>query len=158
MFIGKIDEKARQCLFQLADEEGVHIQFTIYKADNTGSYQKQKARSVADACAIIYGPEDLADGVGEFLDKSGFCLQDPFGCELDVPYKNPHCLSTLFEEAPLTSDLSEPEVNPTTTFSVSDSLQAFQTNDVLPEWEQPNLIKTRLCKCVSSPYFMIYHL
>ncbi|RYP12624.1 hypothetical protein DL767_011159 [Monosporascus sp. MG133] len=144
--VGKIDEKAQQCLFKLADEEGVHIQFMLNNADASGKYQGQKRRVIAVASAVIYGPEDLGDDIGDFLDKSGYCLQDPFGCELDVPYKNPHCLSTLFEEPPMTSGLLEPEYNRMTIFSVSDSLRTLQTSEILPEWEQPNAIKTELCR------------
>ncbi|RYP70415.1 hypothetical protein DL771_005456 [Monosporascus sp. 5C6A] len=143
--VGKMDEKARQCLFKLAEEEGVHIQFMLNNADASGKYQMQKTRVIAVASAVIYGPEDLGDDIGDFLDKSGYCLQDPFGCELNVPYKNPHCLSTLFEEPPMTSGLLEPEYNRTTIFSVSDSLRTLQTSETLPEWKQPNAIKTELC-------------
>ncbi|RYP57436.1 hypothetical protein DL770_010676 [Monosporascus sp. CRB-9-2] len=144
--VGKIDEKAQQCLFKLAEEEGVHIQFMLNNVDASGKYQGQKKRVIAVASAVVYGPEDLGDDIGDFLDKSGYCLQDPFGCELDVPYKNPHCLSTLFEEPPMTSGLLEPEYNRMTIFSVSDSLRTLQTSETLPEWKQPNAIKTELCR------------
>lgn len=142
--IGKLDEKATQCLSKLANE-GVHIQFMLNRADASGKSRTQRTRTIAVGCAILYGPEDFADDIGHFLDRCGYCLQDPYGCELNVPYKNPHCLSTLFEEPLLTSNFLEPENNRESAFSVSNSLREFQTNENLPEWQQPDAIITELC-------------
>ncbi|KAI0376507.1 SNF2 family N-terminal domain-containing protein [Hypomontagnella monticulosa] len=143
-FIGKLEETAIQVLLKLI-EEGVYIQFMI-KADYRRISRAQKNGVTALASAILYGPEDFGDDIGEFLDKCKYCLQDPYGCELNVPYKNPHCLSALFEKPSMTSVLSGPEINYTPTFSVAESLRTLETTDTMLEWKQPSALRTELKK------------
>jgi SWI/SNF-related matrix-associated actin-dependent regulator of chromatin subfamily A3 len=54
--------------------------------------------------AIVYGPEELCEPVGEYLTKCGIFLQDPVQNDRDVVYKNPHILSRS-EEIILISEL-----------------------------------------------------
>ena len=46
-------------------------------------------------CATLYGSLDFFEDVKSFAKCCGFFLQDPESCELDVPYRNPHCLTPL---------------------------------------------------------------
>ncbi|KAH8160523.1 hypothetical protein CIB48_g7728 [Xylaria polymorpha] len=140
--VGKLEDRATQCLLKLGDEEDVEIQF-MFKSIAGQTYSNRQPRRVESASAIIYGPEELSDDAGEFLDRCNYVLQDPFGCERNVPYKNPHCLSTLFETPRMTFELHNP--NPKqNTFTLSGSLKALETTDDLPEWPQPAALKTEL--------------
>ncbi|GAW11334.1 hypothetical protein ANO14919_006780 [Xylariales sp. No.14919] len=139
--VGKLEDKALQCLFKLHDEE-MEIQFML-KTVKHQSYRKRLVRSVALASAIIYGPGDMGDDVGDFLDRCNYVLQDPFGCEHNVPYMNPHCLSTLFESPRMTFELHSPDSGHNA-FTLSNSLHALETIEHLPEWPQPVALKTEL--------------
>jgi SWI/SNF-related matrix-associated actin-dependent regulator of chromatin subfamily A3 len=107
------------------------------------SYRNRGEKTVALASAIIYGPDDLSDDTGDFLDRCYYVLQDPFSCEHNVPYKNPHCLSTLFETPKMTFELRNPDLD-YDKFTLSNSLQALETTGDLPEWPQPAALKTEL--------------
>ncbi|KAI1114820.1 SNF2 family N-terminal domain-containing protein [Nemania sp. NC0429] len=140
--VGKLEDRAMKCLFKIHFEDHVEIQFML-KTVTSKSYRKGAARPVGLASAIIYGPEDLSDDVGDFLDRSDYVLQDPFSCERNVPYKNPHCLSTLFEMPRMTFELRSPDLG-YHEFTLSNSLQALETTGDLPEWRQPVALKTEL--------------
>lgn len=43
--------------------------------------------------AILYGPNSLFEAVGTFAAKCHMYLQNPYHCDRNVPYRNPHCLS-----------------------------------------------------------------
>ena len=144
--VGKLDDRAVQCLLKLGDDGDIEIQLML-KAIAGQVCRSRSPRRVALVAAIIYGPEDLANDVGDFLDGCNYCLQDPFGCERNVPYKNPHCLSTLFETAKMTFELHDPDVDHQK-FTMVDSLRALETVDDLPEWPQPAGLKTNLCRHV----------
>ncbi|KAI0976554.1 hypothetical protein F4678DRAFT_413738 [Xylaria arbuscula] len=131
-----------KCLFGFRNGDDIEIQFML-KTVAGKSYRKRAARPAGLASAIIYGPKDLSDDVGDFLDRCDYVLQDPFSCEHNVPYKNPHCLSTLFETPRMTFELCSPEPGHPE-FFLSNSLQALETTGDLPEWPQPAALKTEL--------------
>ncbi|PVH83787.1 hypothetical protein DL98DRAFT_412175, partial [Cadophora sp. DSE1049] len=54
---------------------------------------------------VIYGPMTIYDDIGKFLQDVGMYLQDPQNCDRKVRYRNPHRLSGLDEDAPMTSEL-----------------------------------------------------
>ncbi len=61
--VGKLEDRALQCLFKLHNEDHVEIQFMLKTVACQG-YRNQRARPVALASAIIYGSEDLSDDAG----------------------------------------------------------------------------------------------
>ncbi|KAI1734595.1 hypothetical protein F4680DRAFT_470751 [Xylaria scruposa] len=140
--VGKLEDRALQCLFKLNNEDHVEIQFML-KTVACQNYRNRAAMPVAMASAIIYGPEYLSDEAGDFLDRCDYVLQDPFGCEHNVPYKNPHCLSTLFETPRMTFELHSPN-SAHDNFTLLNSLQALEMTEDLPEWPQPAALKTEL--------------
>jgi hypothetical protein len=147
--IGKLDERARACLFKMADEEGIRVQLLVkLKPAGAQRIRKQKTGTVAYASAILYGPADIGDDIGAFLDKCKYNLQDPFGCEDNVPYRNPHCISTLLDgpgSSIMTFDLQG--VMPRHCLperSAAESLAALETTETLPEWQQPTALRTLL--------------
>ena len=95
--------------------------------------------------AIIYGPEDLCDTVGEYLTKCGICLQDPFGADKDVPYRNPHILSRT-QVITLTSSLQNTIVMPEieNVAPTDDFFSTFSSDDHIQLTEAPDAIATPL--------------
>jgi hypothetical protein len=69
------------------------------------------------ANAIIYGPVDLCEQVGNYLSQCKMFLQDPIQCERDVPYLNPHLLA------------ESPDVVMTSAFAVRPSSVEVETLD-----------------------------
>jgi SWI/SNF-related matrix-associated actin-dependent regulator of chromatin subfamily A3 len=57
--------------------------------------------------AILYGPVALEETIGDFLSKRQMYLQDPLGCDRDVPYRNPHILPQETEDIIMTSSLEK---------------------------------------------------
>lgn len=51
----------------------------------------------------VYGPRCSTASVGSFLQKCELYLQIPDRCGFDVPYMNPHCLTTAGEKEVMTS-------------------------------------------------------
>jgi len=96
--------------------------------------------------AIIYGPEELCDPVGEYLTKCGICLQSPLLCDRDVPYQNPQVLCRA-KELIMTFTLQDNNF-PTEVAKVdtSDRFSALTSNvdDHLKVTEAPDVIVTSL--------------
>ena len=151
--IGTLDDIAVKALSTLAREELVHIELTANPASGQSLKIKNK-KVVAFASAIIYGPEDLADNVGNFLDKCKYSLQYPYGCKHNVPYINPHCVSGLFDSTVMTFDLHQLQ-GIRAEFSLSASLKALETGDDLPEYHQPAALKTELHRYVNCGLLVI---
>jgi SWI/SNF-related matrix-associated actin-dependent regulator of chromatin subfamily A3 len=95
----------------LLAEDGVHIQMysrntgkrPILKVKGSKKSGSRISQSLINA--IIYGPEELCEPVGEYLTKCGIFLQDPVQNDRDVVYRNPHILSRS-EEVVLISELT----------------------------------------------------
>jgi hypothetical protein len=112
---GCLEERIAVILATLAAQTGIRFQTYAYvikrrartkhmKGKKTGQYDLQYQMD-----AIIYGPEELCEDVGEYLARCDMFLQDPHQCDRDVPYRNPHVLR-LSQEATMTCSL------PTETF------------------------------------------
>ncbi|MCJ1358757.1 MAG: hypothetical protein MMC33_008757 [Icmadophila ericetorum] len=101
-------------------------------------------------CAVLYGPTKLFEKVGTFMSRCNLYLQHPKYCDKKVPYRNPHCLSRESKQILYTDnlydvlkiDLPEPQAfaNPIDLFA--DSVD----QDVLPETDSPQTLKTKLYK------------
>ena len=55
--------------------------------------------------AILYGPSTLFEAIGAFAAKCHLYLQHPRHCNRNVPYRNPHCLSTEDDRIMYTYDI-----------------------------------------------------
>jgi hypothetical protein len=131
--VGQLDNTILECFSKLIQQENITIQLMLKAVSNLVGRGK-RPRVVAHAVAILYGREDVADYVGSFLDDVKLYLQDPFLCEQNVPYKNPHCLLSDFEELRMTFDLPEPGATPRGPLSVPEHLKALESRDNYQEW------------------------
>jgi SWI/SNF-related matrix-associated actin-dependent regulator of chromatin subfamily A3 len=101
---------------------------------------------------IIFGREDLGERLGEYLSKHKMYLQDPFGCERCVLYRNPHiiqpdsggtAMTDTFSSALGNIEIEQLEAGP-------DLLAQLMEDEIpLPETEAPDIIKTTLFRYIS---------
>jgi SWI/SNF-related matrix-associated actin-dependent regulator of chromatin subfamily A3 len=69
--------------------------------------QKVRTSQTWSLNAILYGPVALEETVGDFLSKRRVYLQDPIGCDRNVPYQNPHILPPETEDVIMTGSLEK---------------------------------------------------
>ena len=133
--VGQLEKTITECFSRLVEQENIQIQLMV-KALSILDGRRKGQRVVAHVAAILYGQEELADCVGSFLDDVRLYLQDPFLCEQNVPYKNPHCLPSMLEELRMTFDLPEPGAVAVAALSMPEHLKALETANDFPEWAQ----------------------
>lgn len=105
---------------------------------------------------ILYGPKVLSEPICEFIDESNeyledghkLYLQDPVGCERNVPYCNPHRLPPLNPDSiQYTFDLASKRqyfVELDITHARPELLDLLDSQEELPEAFQPSAIATTL--------------
>lgn len=88
----------------------------------------------------------LFGDVGNFLQEYKMFLQDPRGCDRNVRYRNPHRISGLDEEAPMTFKLTFESAAPLALEAPDpvDVLSGFETGNDLSETQGSSLLVTRL--------------
>ncbi|OCL07433.1 hypothetical protein AOQ84DRAFT_377686 [Glonium stellatum] len=100
----------------------------------------------------------LFDDVGDFFQIYELYLQDPIGCDRNVRYCNPHRLSSLDEEAPMTFDLDSvhQHMHVSEIGGITDLLEGFNAPIDLPESEPPaKLVTSLLPHQKQALYFMV---
>jgi hypothetical protein len=84
--------------------------------------------------------------VGEFMTQAGCFLDDPVGCDRNVPYMNPQCLFSLHERPPTTFELFQlpnPHIENFTRATI-DVLSGFETTDDFELTANPTALRTGL--------------
>jgi len=111
--VGRIPLNIAQLLLSMTEDNHIQIQgycengVSIREvAASTEHSTEGGARDVVFA-ANLYGPVKLADLVGTFLSDFGLYLQDPYHCDRDVEYRNPHLLPEPDGEVVSISSLSQ---------------------------------------------------
>jgi len=95
----------------------------------------------------------MFDDIGTFCQECELYLQDPIGCELNVPYRNPHRLSSDKDRTLSTFDLqSDFDQAVVTSLQYSNFSDALVSLRLLKELETPSRLRTRLLPYV-SPYY-----
>lgn len=144
----------RHVLFQaLLDEPSLNLQvWCELKPDNNRRKQQSLRRCRIVPCSlsmILYGPLNLSDDLGDFLQDHEAYLQDPQGCHHNVKYFNPQKLSSANAACcPMTFDLS---LQPNKIIlgleevpQKPDLLDILNSRSELPEAAQPRSIQTSL--------------
>ncbi|KAJ8114606.1 hypothetical protein OPT61_g3554 [Boeremia exigua] len=144
--IGKADEHTGEILKRVLADSELVSQLTLRKDALVPNNEMKAKRSLVGYLSItIYGPRAYLSSVGDFMTQCGRNLEDPVGCDRNVPYLNPQCLFSLHENPPMTFDLSQScheELEDTTHYS--DILAGFETTDTLFETRTPDLLRTSL--------------
>ncbi|VUC30443.1 unnamed protein product [Clonostachys rosea] len=140
--IGMLEKGAVHCLLTVSTEIRADIQF-MFQTESIPWGKRTKA--TAFASAILYGPMLLADYLGDFIDQCGLTLQEPYGCDYNVPYLNPHYLGALFQPRMMTYDIQRRRMSglPKQAFSPNEFFAAFETQ-VHSEQNTPSALKTEL--------------
>jgi hypothetical protein len=140
--VGSLEKDTVITLEKLA-HECIEFQLSV-----TRSYGEdaRKRRSGYILEVIVYGPKCMADAVGVFMQDCGYFLQDPHGCDHNVPYINPHRLSSLSGDPPMTQTIQQPRRERFETFTKAaiDALANFQTSEQLEPAATPSALATEL--------------
>jgi len=151
--LGNIQQDVAGVLRLLSSERGVELQLSCFP--KTSSFPLRSVSRGHDAThaaeslsVIIYGPMTVYDEIGEFLQDVGMYLQDPQDCDRKVRYRNPHRLSGLDEDAPMTSELRklQPQEKSAEELLQSpiDVFSDFETLTLLSETISPDCLATEL--------------
>ena len=142
--VGTLGEKDTIVFSSIAREPEMEIQPILQKNTNSSS---------ASLSVIIYGPLEAFNEIGAYLTAQRRFLQQPQDCSRNVEYRNPHLLSGLDENVPLTLELCQKQVVEEKTLSVLpskiDVLNGLESHQLIAEAETPKLLKTPLYRSVA---------
>ncbi|KAK4163801.1 SNF2 family N-terminal domain-containing protein, partial [Cladorrhinum sp. PSN259] len=152
---GKLDLDFTQLLGDLLEEQGLDLESYASSIDDQPNTRARTIRFHGSSrfCRldiILYGPLDLFDDLGTYLQERNIFLQDPVGCERNVRYCNPHRLpsadpsvhvltSSLTKCAGYVSEMEFIAARP-------ELLDILNSQEDLPEAAQPPSIKTKLAR------------
>ncbi|PSN61328.1 hypothetical protein BS50DRAFT_504751 [Corynespora cassiicola Philippines] len=145
--LGRLDDHTREALSTLQADGELHLQLTYSTTPLTPENSTKPPRgTVGFLSTILYGPRGRLYDVGYFTAQCGHYLEDPLGCDRNVPYLNPQCLSSIYEEPPMTFDLINLGQHQVDDFMPKpcDLLAGFETTDELGESHTPNALCTQL--------------
>jgi hypothetical protein len=150
---GELDNRTAEILTKIDSEGGIELQIYCRTINRRAAPGKKGSRKPGGnelqyvMNVIIYGSEDVRDGVGEYLVKCGMYLQDPIDCDRNVVYSNPQFLCRT-EEHIMTYELAslnaEPEVQKA--ISKDDIFSERSCDDHLSLTEAPDAINKALYK------------
>ncbi|PVI02266.1 hypothetical protein DM02DRAFT_670702 [Periconia macrospinosa] len=139
--VGTLERDTVDTFAELADR-GVEFQLSATLTDETLTRRQRKT------CleVIFYGPKTMADAVGLLMEKCGYSLQDPCDCDRNVPYHNPHRLSSQFGDPPMTYDIQQSRRKKVDTLNdaAMDVFHSFQTSEHLALAPTPTALNTNL--------------
>lgn len=108
--IGRLDDFAGELLLRLVDDDDLILQFLLPSTPITPAAERKSAKNASKFLGvIIYGPRCRLNDVGDFMTQAGCYLDDPVGCDRNVPYMNPQCIFSLHEQPPMTFELLQPQ-------------------------------------------------
>jgi SWI/SNF-related matrix-associated actin-dependent regulator of chromatin subfamily A3 len=147
-FVGKFDEHGTQIVQALSDDRTLELQ-VVLPSKNSGSTIRKPVQfsSPLDLTAsiIIYGPMDAHESVGNFFQECELYLQDPIGCDRNVPYHNPHRLGFASEPLRMTFDVCPSRMHiDVKTIPSHNPLDAIFSSDYVAECDTPSLLRTLL--------------
>lgn len=153
-FPGAFDEQGSEIAQALSEDGTLELQVLISLAPlKSTKYRKLKMRCEPcelPASVIIYGPLDACEDVGRFCQVCEIYLQDPTGCDRNVPYRNPHRMWSPSDPVRMTFDMGSMEMHTNTTTIITENpLDTIFSSDHLMEFDTPALLQTTLLQYVS---------
>ena len=164
--VGAVEENTLSMLSALLTEPDLHLQLSCTTTPdlsiqcNTGKNTKRTKHSSKVSTylsVIVYGPMELFDDIGRFFSEYQLYLQDPYGCDRNVRYRNPHRISGRDPVAPMTFELRSLAFSHEEAVSPCDILAGFESDEILPESESPPALKTVLYPYVYSLRLHVNH-
>lgn len=143
----------KEILRVLWQDGTLQLQVMLHPSSKTTTTQKRNTNDThtLPVSIIVYGPIEAFEHVGRFFDECELFLQDPFGCDRNVPYHNPHRLTS--NDAPrMTFELGSCPMQRkrVTELHYSDFLDDLISPESLPELPTPPSLHTSLLSCVLS--------
>jgi hypothetical protein len=151
--VGRLDNYAGEVLSKITADGELALQLTISASPVVAESDiKTPKGAVGFARIILYGPRNRFSDVGDFMTKCGYYLEDPCGCDRNVPYMNPQCLFSVHEQPPMTFDVPPLQQNNLDDFipTPCDILAEFETTDRIEEAAIPTALCTTLKPYVAS--------
>src|SRR5271154_6720451 len=149
----KLSERTFDLMHQLAVHGGVTFQILQQQWATGGihgpariEHRNATASPMARLQFVLYGPEKVSADVGDFLQECEWYLQQPEGCDRNVRYVNPHCLSADDEAKVMTFEL-DTIMAKTENESLNqdvDVLACLNSEQVFDEADQPPCVRTPL--------------
>jgi SWI/SNF-related matrix-associated actin-dependent regulator of chromatin subfamily A3 len=107
--IGKIEERSAQILQTLHEDSSIDLQIVLPQRQKSITKPQKRpldhSLDLLSFSVILYGPENIAEDVGQFCQDCDIYLQDPHNCDRNVVYSNPHSLSPLDSQHLMTLEL-----------------------------------------------------
>ena len=155
--VGTIPETEAEILRVLLAHEalGVQLYCETMRAEQPPTARRHKGTRAADRLVlsvVLYGPKEMFEVIGDFFTKCSLYLQDPLHCDRNVPYHNPHLLSSSIQEPVLTSSFlsNDVAVSVEDLNSSPDLFSLLKSELTLPEAVTPNCLETALHRYVLS--------
>jgi hypothetical protein len=145
--VGRLDDYGGELLLRLVADDELVLQFVLSSAPIAPITEKKLPKDASQFLGVtIYGPRRRFSDVGDFMTKAGCYLDDPVGCDFDVPYMNPQCLFSFHERPPMTFELLQPQHPHMENFARAslDILSGFETTDGLELSANPTALRTEL--------------
>jgi hypothetical protein len=147
--VGTLEENGLHVLHGLSEEQIVDLQLLCTTELDRHAFKAHKSKLSSPSAylsIIIYGPFDLFEDVGKFVEECDMYLQDPRSCDRNVKYRNPHRLSGLDPDAPMTSEMEDLTVSHEKAQGPVDLLAGLESTEFLPETGAPSALRTQLYK------------
>ena len=139
--VGWLDNYGSKLLSTLAADNEFILQLVTLSTPITPKTEGKTLKDAMCLGVIIYGPRYRFSHVGDFMTQAGCYLDDPVGCDRNVPYMNPQYLCSLHEEPFMTFELSQLQQTVVENFSRAslDVLSGFETTDDFDLSDTPQL-------------------
>ncbi|CAN9185696.1 unnamed protein product [Alternaria alternata] len=143
---GWLDDYGGKLLGTLVADSELILQLVTLSTPVAPTTEKKTFKNALSLGVIIYGPRYLFSHIGDFMTRAGCYLDDPIGCDRNVPYMNPQYLCSLQEEPSMTFELSQLQHTSVENFSRAslDVLSGFETTDDFDLSDTPTALRTKL--------------
>lgn len=143
---GWLDNYGSKLLSTLAADNELILQLVTLSTPVTAKTERKTLKDAMSLGVIMYGPKYRFSHVGDFMTKAGCYLDDPVGCDRNVPYMNPQYLCSLHEEPSMTFELLQLQQTVVENFSRAslDVLSGFETTDDFDLSDTPTALRTKL--------------
>jgi hypothetical protein len=145
--VGTLDDYAGELVLRLVADDELILQFLLSSTPLSPTAEPKLPKTGPRFLGVIvYGPRCRLNDVGDFMTQAGCYLDDPVGCDRNVPYLNPQCLFSLHERPPMTYELLQPQQPHIDNFARAslDILSGFETTDDLEASVTPTALRTEL--------------
>jgi SWI/SNF-related matrix-associated actin-dependent regulator of chromatin subfamily A3 len=147
--IGKIEDRSAQILQTLHEDSSLDMQIVLAQRRVVKPPKRRfgQALNAMLFSVILYGPENIAEDVGQFCQDCDIYLQDPHDheCDRNVVYDNPHCLSSSDGQRRMTFELYRHSGDAVITeVHRTDTLEALIAPRWLGEISTPSALQTDL--------------